>query len=92
MRDAEWGGIRITAVPMEEKENRREDKGRRDNEQRGRGDGTRSRVREREIARATAWATGKRSTPSNCIDRRSFLYRGDEYFDLSVGFHELRGA
>lgn len=47
MRDAEWGGIRIAAAPMGEKENgRKEDKGRGGNGQRGRGDGMRSRERE----------------------------------------------
>lgn len=47
MRDAEWGDIRIAAVPMGEKENgRKEDKGRAGNGQRGGEDGMRSRGRE----------------------------------------------
>lgn len=46
MRDAEWGGICIAAIPMGEKGNgRKEDKGRGGNGQRGRVDGMRSKER-----------------------------------------------
>lgn len=46
MRDAEWGGIRIAAAPMGKKEKeRKEDKVRGGNGQKGREDGMRSRER-----------------------------------------------
>lgn len=49
MRDTEWGGICIAAIPMGKKKmedkGEKEDKGRRGIGQRGRGDGMRSRER-----------------------------------------------